>query len=126
MLLVGFGLTFGVSTQASAAGYGSYWFANEDGKWDGTFTVETYGNKVDLWVHESDLGTIPGGHYVKASDMQARLCSASTGRCTGYKRFYYLGEGYFGVNWSDMIWYRAHIGWISLSLIATELVDITL
>lgn len=92
---------FSISTSAATYSYGSYWFTTNDGNWDGTFTVKTYGNKVTLEL--SDLGTVPGGYTLRIGDIQARLCSASTGSCTGYKRFSEHGDGVTHFYWTNMV-----------------------
>ncbi|PEN39598.1 hypothetical protein CN543_04740 [Bacillus toyonensis] len=93
--------SFSISTSAATYGYGSYWFTTNDGNWDGTFTVKTYGNKITLEL--SDLETVPGGQTLRIGDIQARLCSASTGSCTGYKRFSEHGDGVTHFYWTNMV-----------------------
>ncbi|HDR8043325.1 hypothetical protein [Bacillus thuringiensis] len=92
---------FSISTSAATYDYGSYWFTTNDGNWDGTFPVKTYGNKVTLEL--SDLGTVPEGRILRIGDIQARLCSASTGSCTGYKRFSEHGDGVTHFYWTNMV-----------------------
>ena len=97
-------IMFGPSEKASAAGYDDYYFSTNDGRWDGTFTVQTYGNKVLLAIdyYGGELWTNPAGLYLNISDVKARLCNASSGNCTGYKALTPYGSA-AQVSWTNMI-----------------------
>ncbi|PEK38305.1 hypothetical protein CN568_18420 [Bacillus pseudomycoides] len=102
-LVLSIGMLFGFSGSASAAGY---YFSTNDGQWDGTVTVKTYGNKVLLAIDTSrgDLWTNPAGLRLNISDLKARLCNASsTSNCTSPKALRDVGGGFDGATWTNMI-----------------------
>ncbi|MGG3523641.1 hypothetical protein ABES33_28455 [Bacillus pseudomycoides] len=95
------GVLFGFSGSASAAGYEDNYFTTNDGKWDGTFTVGTYGNMIYLNIERAWKNS--SGSAIEVTDLKARLCNASTGNCTSYKTFYpgepHIAEAY----WQNLI-----------------------
>lgn len=98
--LLATGFTLAAPTQEASASGSNGWgyFHTSDGKWDGTVTT-TRTNKyvvVDVDVSSLRYKTSSSGGAGLAShhNLAVRLCSASTGNCTGYSGFAQKGNNY--------------------------------
>ncbi|WP_338448447.1 hypothetical protein R4Z09_19750 [Niallia oryzisoli] len=94
LLLVGFGLIFGLSTQTSADTWN---FTTHDGKWDGAANP-TYSKpnvQVDVYPLQGEIGR-PG------FELEVRLCNANTGNCTVFKNVQWIKSGYGRVHFTNM------------------------
>ncbi|PEJ28307.1 hypothetical protein CN689_22390 [Peribacillus butanolivorans] len=101
MSLVSFTLIFGVSTQASAAGY---WFKTEDGRIDGGVTFPDWKNmnvQVDVWGLYGYSSVWGNGTY-SPKKLKVRLCNRYSDNCTEYKYFTEIKKGYGRVNFYNV------------------------
>ncbi|MFC7439576.1 hypothetical protein [Laceyella putida] len=85
-LAVALVVLLGFSGGASAYN-GTGYFSTEDGKIDGTVTVNTKYAFVGVYDLEAYNSYGYDRIYEDASMLKVRLCSYSTGNCTSYKRF---------------------------------------
>ncbi|WP_124726885.1 hypothetical protein [Staphylospora marina] len=88
-MLLAFGMFFG--SEAFAATYvGTGFWATEDGKWDYTFSTTSSERNVELSIYNVYRVNYNNGVKKYQDDLTAasvRLCNASTGNCTAYKKF---------------------------------------
>lgn len=69
--------------------YGPWEAYTEDGKWDGTLYTTSADRNVAIDYGGVTLHSKSTGEFVRMgslSDISFRLCNASTGACTSYKR----------------------------------------
>lgn len=94
VLLGAFAMVFATFFGPAAHAKPSYWFT-EDGKYDGRVkpTKSEPHVSVTIWevyyVNHKTKKTTPTTNYSKLS---VRLCNASTGKCTSFKKFKKLGD----------------------------------
>lgn len=100
LLLVGFGLTFGVSPQAFAAES----FETGDGFYDDYFSTTSSKRNVqiDVWDLKSYSNIWGNGTY-SPSKMSVRLCNDISNKCTGWKPFTEIKKGYGRVYFTNML-----------------------